>query len=122
MGPVVAPATISHYESGNYVALGSKTRKDGWDKWLQEHPDLPRPSEIRFLDHHFLVAEAAVAGLGVGLVPKLVAFDAVKNNQIVAPHGFDPDGSTYGLITPANQKSHPALKKIQDWLTTIITC
>jgi DNA-binding transcriptional LysR family regulator len=122
MGPVAAPAIVSDYKSGNYIALGSKTREDGWDKWLQAHPQLPKPSEIRFLDHHFLVAEAAIASLGVGLLPRMIALDAVKNEQLVAPHGFNPDGSTYGLITPTNRVTHPSLRKFQEWLTTIINC
>ncbi|MFT5730966.1 MAG: DNA-binding transcriptional LysR family regulator [Desulforhopalus sp.] len=122
MGPVAAPAIVSHYKSGSYIALGSKTREDGWNRWLQTHPELPKPSEIRFLDHHFLVAEAAIAGLGVGLLPRMIALDAVKNEQLVAPNGFDPDGSNYGLIIPTNRVTHPSLGKFQKWLTIIINC
>jgi DNA-binding transcriptional LysR family regulator len=120
MGPVAAPDMVHSYKQGNYLAFGSKTRKEGWDQWFQTHSKYPKPSEIRLLDHHFLVAEATASGLGVGLVPKIVALDAVRKKQLVAPHGFDPDGSTYGLITPTNRKKHPSLKKLQDWLTAII--
>ena len=120
MGAVVSPDKISEYKCGNYLAFGSKTREKGWEQWLKEHPAYPKPLEIRFLDHHFLVAEAAVAGLGVGFVPKLVALDALKNKQLLAPHGFNPDGSIYGLITPTDRNEHPSLEQIQDWLTQIV--
>ncbi|MGL1930907.1 MAG: LysR substrate-binding domain-containing protein [Desulfotalea sp.] len=116
MGPTVAPSIMHDYKTGNYIALGSKTREDEWGRWLKAHPKFPRPTEIRFLDHHFLVIEAAIAGLGVGLVPKIIALDTVKNGQLIAPHGFDPDGSTYGLITSNNREKHPSLSKFQYWL------
>lgn len=120
MGPVVSPDKLSDYMQGSYIALGSKTRKEAWDNWFQSHPHETEPLEIRMLDHHFLVAEAAVAGLGVGLVPELVALDAVKNKQLLAPKGFDTDGSTYGLITPSINEQHPSLQKFKDWLTKIV--
>lgn len=116
MGPVIASGTAPELNSGNYIALGSRTREEGWSQWLKSHPEIPKPAEIRFLDHHFLVAEAAIAGLGVGLVPRMIALDAVENKQLSAPYGFDPDGSTYGLITPRNRHQHPSLQLFQDWL------
>lgn len=121
MGPVVAPALLDEFKSGEYLALGSKTRKDGWDTWLSSHPDQPKPYEIRLLDHHFLVAEAAVGGLGVGLVPNLVAMDAVEKKQLIAPCGFDPDGSSYGLISPVGRKETANLVNLRNWLTAIIS-
>ncbi len=119
MGPVVAPLMEESFNSGSYIALGSKSRIEGWDTWLNSHPNQPKPSEIRLLDHHFLVAEAAVAGLGVGLVPKLVAIDAISKNQLLAPCGFDPDGSAYGLISPGDRESDVRLNDLRDWLTSI---
>jgi DNA-binding transcriptional LysR family regulator len=119
MGPVVAPLMEESFYSGSYIGLGSKSRIEGWDTWLNSHPNQPKPSELRLLDHHFLVAEAAVAGLGVGLVPKLVAIDAISKNQLLAPCGFDPDGSAYGLISPGDRESDVRLNDLRDWFTSI---
>ncbi len=121
MGPVVAPGLLDEFKSGKYLALGSKTRKDAWEAWLSSHPDQPGPYEIRLLDHHFLVAEAALGGLGVGLVPELVALDAVENGQLIAPNGFDPDGSYYGLISPADHKEMVNLVNLRNWLISVIS-
>lgn len=121
MGPVVSPAMVDEFRAGGYLALGSKTRKDGWDQWLSTHPAQPAPSEIRLLDHHFLVAEAAVGGLGVGLVPRLVACDAVEKKHLIAPRGFDSDGSSYGLISPADREDTTCLANLRYWITTVIS-
>ncbi|MEH0022572.1 MAG: LysR family transcriptional regulator [Desulfobacter sp.] len=117
MGPVMAPGNTDCFTSGMYIALGSKTRKDGWERWFDANPDCPRPSDIRFLDHHFLVVEAAIAGLGVGLVPRLTVVDALKKQQLVAPSGFGPDGSYYGLISMEKNKSRSTADFFKKWLS-----
>ncbi|MBZ9811050.1 hypothetical protein LB532_24495 [Mesorhizobium sp. ESP-6-2] len=98
MGPVMSPQLMPAFASGEYVALGSKTRPDAWSHWLSIHSSAPRPREIRFYDHHFLIIEAAAAGLGVALSPMVLATDDIERERLIAPAGFDPDGSHYGLI------------------------
>jgi len=98
VGPVMAPRLASAFEAGNYIALGSKTRPGAWQQWLATHPTFKRPSEIRYMDHHFLMVEAASAGLGVALSPLVLATDDVDRNRLVAPAGFECDGSHYGLV------------------------
>jgi DNA-binding transcriptional LysR family regulator len=98
MGPVMSPHLAPAFASGKYIALGSKTRPDAWSHWLSLHPSVPRPTEIRFYDHHFLIVEAASAGLGVALSPMVLAADDIDRERLIAPAGFDLDGSHYGLI------------------------
>jgi hypothetical protein len=57
-----------------------------------------RPAEFHFHDHHFLIVEAASVGLGVALSPMVLAADNIDKERLIAPAGFDPDGSHYGLI------------------------
>jgi DNA-binding transcriptional LysR family regulator len=98
VGPVMSPGLAAAFEAGSYVALGSKTRPDAWANWLAAHPSCPRPKDTRQFDHHFLMVEAAAAGLGVALSPRVLAIDDIERDRLVAPAGFDPDGSGYGLI------------------------
>lgn len=98
VGPVMSPGLVAGFSAGHYLALGSKTRPDAWPNWLAAHPSARRPSEIRYLDHHFLVVEAAAAGLGVAMSPRILAVDDIERQRLVAPAGFDSDGSHYGLI------------------------
>lgn len=116
MGPVMAPRLAPVFAAGGYVALGAKTRPDAWQNWLSAHPSIPRPSEIRFHDHHFLSVEAASAGLGVAMSPLVLAIDEVKKGRLVAPTGFDPDGSHYGLIWVSPVELGHSASLLAEWL------
>ncbi|WP_223843970.1 MULTISPECIES: LysR family transcriptional regulator [Rhizobium] len=117
VGPVMLPSLRQRFESGDYVALGSRTRPNAWEAWFDEHMDAPRPRTTRLLDHHFLMAEAALGGLGVALAPQAIAADDVANGRLEAPLGFDCDGTDYGLIHPKSIIVSTGLSALRDWLT-----
>ncbi len=119
MGPVMQPTMKPAYHAGGYVGLGSKTRLGAWDKWLAEHPSAPRPGEIRLFDHHFLMAEAAASGLGVALCPKIVAIDDISQGRLLAPEGFAPDGSSYGLISLEDPDLLKETQPFTNWIKEI---
>ncbi len=114
VGPVLRPDYSARFEAGDFVALSSRSRPDAWNDWLQRNPGVARPSEVRLFDHHFLVVEAATAGLGVAISPELVASDLVSDGLLSAPFGFQKDGSSYGLI----ERGPPSEDRIRlrNWL------
>jgi DNA-binding transcriptional LysR family regulator len=116
MGPVTPPSQKEKFAAGDYVALGSRTRPNAWSAWLEAHPDAPRPRTMRLFDHHFLMVEAALGGLGVALAPWAIAADDVAAGRLDAPLGFDSDGSDYGLIFPKSLAMTDDLKALRDWL------
>jgi DNA-binding transcriptional LysR family regulator len=116
MGPVMRPDLVPRFENGDYVALGSKTRPEAWAQWLKTHPSARRPSEIRYFDTHSLIVEAASAGLGVALSPRVLAVDDVERGSLAAPAGFDPDGSQYGLIWLGSSELQGAGFALAEWL------
>lgn len=113
VGPVMVPAMRARFETGAYVALGSKTRPLAWQMWLDMRPDAPRPRATQLLDHHFLMVEAALGGLGVALSPKAIAAD---DTRLEAPLGFDTDGTDYGLIHPRQMIISDDVAALIDWL------
>lgn len=116
MGPVMSPQFAPAFAAGDYIGLASKTRSDAWSHWLSAHPSVPRPAEIRYYDHHFLIVEAATAGLGVALSPLVLATDDLDKGRLVAPVGFDPDGSHYGLIWAGDGDRSENVLKLGRWL------
>ncbi len=118
VGPVMKRELISSFEQGDFLALGSKTRPDAWAQWLKSHPSASRPTEIRYYDHHSLIVEAAAAGLGVALSPLVLAVDDVERGALLAPLGFDPDGSQYGLLWTGPSELRGAELDLAEWLTT----
>jgi DNA-binding transcriptional LysR family regulator len=116
MGPVHLVGHVADLGSGEYTALGSHTRPEAWPNWLRDHPQMPRPRRIRMLDHHFLMVEAALGGLGVAMAPWVLVRDDVARKRLDAPLGFDPDGTDYGLIAPKSGSEPEGLRALRDWL------
>ncbi|OAP36881.1 transcriptional regulator [Sinorhizobium glycinis] len=116
VGPVMLHSHRQRFDRGDYVALGSRTRPNAWQMWLDGHPSAPRPRSTRLLDHHFLMAEAALAGLGVALAPQAIAADDVTSGRLAAPLGFDADGTDYGLIQPRQAPTPAGLAELRQWL------
>ena len=120
VGPVMDPAMADRFASGDYVALAAKTRPDGWKKWSIAHTDAPKPRSMRFLDHHFLMVEAAASGLGVAMCPKIIAIDDIRKGRLTAPLGFHPDGSHYGVIRSALARRTAGIDQFVSWLLATI--
>jgi len=116
VGPVRLPTDAEGMRDGEYVALGSRTRPEAWPNWLRNHPRAPKPRSIRMLDHHFLMVEAALGGLGVALAPWVLVREDVARERLVAPWGFDPDGTDYGLIAPKDNLERAEVRALRDWL------
>lgn len=116
VGPVMRPELVQGFAAGAYVALGTKTRPEAWAHWLKTHPAARRPTEIRYYDNHALMVEAASAGLGVALSPRVLAVDDVERGSLAAPAGFDPDGSQYGLVWLGSGELHGVECALVQWL------
>ncbi|EOD80063.1 TrpBA operon transcriptional activator [Grimontia indica] len=119
MGPVMTEKQRELFEQGDYVALSSKTRPDAWRDWLALCPDAKPPREYRFLDHHFLMVESAVNGLGVAICPKVLAINELKKQRLVSPLGFAKDGSYYGLLYESNKPLSSEAAEVKRWLKSL---
>ena len=119
IGPVMQPAMTQAFLKGGYLGLGTRTRPQAWDQWLSMAAGQPEPREVRLFDHHFLMAEAAASGLGVALCPRVLAEDDLARDRLAAPCGFLPDGSSYGLISSAEQKQPEEAETLRRWLVAL---
>lgn len=115
VGPVLPPGLGARFSAGDYVALGARTRPRAWSDWLDRQPGAPRPRTLQLLDHHFLMVEAALAGLGVALSPQALVAEDVAKGRLLAPHGFVEDGTDYALIHPGGAVPE-AVAVLRDWL------
>jgi len=116
VGPVLTLELMPSFAAGRYVALASRTRPEAWAQWLAAHPGVAQPSDLRFYDHHSLSVEAASAGLGVALSPLVLATDDIERGRLLAPMGFDPDGSHYGLIWTGELGASEGRFNLARWL------
>jgi LysR family glycine cleavage system transcriptional activator len=98
--------------------LRQATRPQGWAEWFEAQgldPETARPGP-RF-EQFAMVAQAAVAGLGVAVVPRFLIEDELKSGQLVIPFDRPVESrQSYWLVYPTAQGERPALKSFRDWL------
>jgi LysR family transcriptional regulator, glycine cleavage system transcriptional activator len=64
--------------------------------------------------------QAVIADIGVGLVPRMLVEDELKDGRLVSP--FEPVASSrsYYFIYPDRMQSHPALVAVREWLLNAV--
>lgn len=103
----------------NHPLLHLDTRPRGWARWLSDHGvDRDATSGMVF-DQFSTMAQAAMHGLGIALLPTFVADPYLKNHQLMraARHTNDSIG-TYYLVWPQDRSEGAPLKAFRAWLAT----
>jgi DNA-binding transcriptional LysR family regulator len=90
---------------------------DAWREWCA-HFGLPhdalRPGPSFELTSHLI--QAVVAGIGVGLVPRMLVEDELKEKRLLSPFEAVPSSRSYYLVYPERAQRHPVLVAFRDWL------
>ena len=112
MGPVATPAVAQQWLSQARAPkkapaplhlLHSRTRPQAWPHWLAQGANASPPHtswQPMWLEHFYLCLQAAHSGLGVTMASVYMADAAVQSGSLVAPCGWQADGSHYVLIRP----------------------
>ena len=98
--------------------LQQSTRPTLWPDWFRASGVDPRRAlrGARF-DHFDMVADAAAAGLGVGLVPEVVAERALTEGRLALASARRLEtGEAYTLIYPERSEALPGFARFRDWL------
>ncbi|WP_206957088.1 LysR substrate-binding domain-containing protein [Trinickia acidisoli] len=90
---------------------------DAWREWCA-HFDLPHHA-LRFgpsfeLTSHLI--QAVIAGIGIGLVPRMLVEDELGDGRLCSPFAPVPSSRSYYFIYPERVGQHPALVAFRDWL------
>jgi len=100
-----------------HVLLRHSTRPGAWPQWLAAAglADLD-PGGPSF-EHFFMVIQAAVAGLGVALLPRFLVADELRSGALVTPLAASTiyDGGYY-MICPRGRAELPKVRAFRDWL------
>lgn len=112
----VAPAGAADWERQTLLQIG--TRPYNWREWFRSQ-DLDVEGDMagpRF-ELFSMVAEAAVHGMGIGLVPRLLVEDELARGVLVrvTPHIYRSDRS-YRLLYPERKADHAPLAAFRAWL------
>ena len=91
-----------------------------WTPWFQAVGlELPEPSDSMPFDDSGLMMDAAVAGHGIGLVRRVVSYDAVRDGELVRLHPMDFPfpGYYHYAYRPGASESSSAISSFGRWLT-----
>lgn len=100
------------------VKLQPIRRPNLWRDWLREaEVEDANPWIGPRFEHYYLIMQAAVAGLGLALLPRLLVADELASGRLVNPldrEFVSPD--CYCLVYPPNREYDLRLKAFIDWL------
>ncbi|MEK9672647.1 MAG: LysR substrate-binding domain-containing protein [Rhodospirillaceae bacterium] len=64
---------------------------------------LPQGADETWFDHYYFLLQELRAGLGMGVVPELLAPEDLARGQLIAPFGFVESDSSYLVATRADE-------------------
>ncbi len=97
--------------------LHLSTRHDQWEKWFLSNGIDHEVSHGIIFEQFSFVSQAAIAGLGVALMPRLFVENELKSGVLV---GFDQGAfqstSAYYLVIPKNRSTYAPLAAFRKWI------
>jgi LysR family glycine cleavage system transcriptional activator len=97
--------------------LGISTRLEAWDRWFSAYDAPEGAGQMMFFDQFATVAHAAIAGVGVALLPSFLIQDELTSGKLVPAINLPMESSErYYLVWPAERSTHPPLVAFRDWL------
>jgi LysR family glycine cleavage system transcriptional activator len=115
IGPVLTPALAKRFDVAAAPRLGSQSHPLGWAIWAElTGTELPPAPERQFAHQHFAL-DAALAGLGVAILPWPLVAEDVAAGRLLAPLGFRRAESAFALLAAPGAESR-ALSRFREWL------
>jgi LysR family transcriptional regulator, glycine cleavage system transcriptional activator len=101
-----------------FTLLQHTTRPRAWQDWL-EAAGVGTINGFRGprFEHLSMAVQAAIADLGIAVMPRFLVEEEVRTGQLVVP--FDVvyrDDNAYYLVYPENRRELPKLRVFREWL------
>jgi LysR family glycine cleavage system transcriptional activator len=93
------------------------SRPDAWERWFESHEVAHGGLRGMLFDQFATAAQAAIAGLGVALLPKfLIEAELARGQLVEAVDAPTESAGRYYLVWPANRAQHPPLQAFRRWI------
>lgn len=95
------------------------SRPDAWQRWMARHDVAMGEVQGMVLDQFATAAQAAMAGVGVALLPRFLIARELQQGDLVPalPHLPDMESTErYYLAWPAHRADYPPLQALRTWL------
>ncbi|MFG1350942.1 LysR substrate-binding domain-containing protein [Xanthobacter autotrophicus] len=123
IGPVCSPDYLAGRDLtapedlGSAHLLSTNTRPEAWRDWAQAtgNGDLGLKAQRSF-EHFYLLIQAAACGLGVAVVPHMLALSELQSGRLIAPFGFVPGGRHLRMWIAPQVAFRSDLRALESWL------
>ncbi|AWK88801.1 LysR family transcriptional regulator [Azospirillum thermophilum] len=93
------------------------SRPDAWERWLETYGVAANAVHGMLFDQFATVAQAAISGLGVALLPLFLFEEELASGRLVPALDLPTASSaSYYLVWPTDRATHPPLIAFRDWL------
>lgn len=93
------------------------TRPDAWERWLALHGAPADAVHGMLFDQFATAAQAAIAGLGIALLPTFLVEEELATGKLVRALDLPmKSAEAYYLAWPTERGTHPPLVAFRDWL------
>lgn len=97
--------------------LATKTRMEAWPDWTRASAYAGDALKIsNRYEHFYLLIQAAVCGLGVAMVPRMLVQDDLHSGKLVAPFGFVPSHRKLLLWIAPQLDGRADVEALATWL------
>lgn len=94
------------------------SRPDAWERWLAVHGAPPEGVHGMMFDQFELIIRAAVAGVGLGLLPQFLIEEELRRGELVPAIDLPVESEeAYYLVWPSERGKYPPLNAFRRWLS-----
>ncbi|WP_157015763.1 LysR family transcriptional regulator [Mesorhizobium xinjiangense] len=123
VAPLCSPAFLGDHAIGGAADLGRlpllhmASRPGAWEHWFDSLGLAPPPAQGMRFDQFAAVAQAAIAGIGVALLPLFLVRQELEAGQLVkaVDHPIR-SRSSYYLVTPRSKPVEGSVAQFRQWL------
>ncbi|WP_192258602.1 LysR family transcriptional regulator [Mesorhizobium caraganae] len=93
------------------------TRPRAWERWFAMNGEPTQPVPGMLFDQFATAAQAAIASMGVGLLPQFLIEDELATGKLVSALDLPmKSAEAYYLAWPHEREKHPPLVSFRNWL------
>lgn len=97
--------------------LHQTTRPDAWERWMDLNDVEAGAVHGMLFDQFATAAQAAMAGVGVALLPEFLIEEELQSGKLVkAVERSTPSAGAYYLVWPSDRGDHPPLVAFRSWI------
>ncbi len=110
--PIAAPADMA-----GLPMLQLETRPSGWAAWFRAQGAAGSPASGMVMDQFSMMIQAAIAGLGVALLPSYLAQPEIDEGRLhPILRASVPGEGAYWLAWPDRRQGDPAFARFRAWI------